>query len=87
MSVVSFALAVVFIIRLFSTSAFRVPKTFLIAKIWSSKISHIFGFSFLSASENACKCQKSPDKYYMCLIGFLNNDVRHADNWICPSSR
>jgi len=26
MSVVSFALAVVFIIRLFSTSAFRVPK-------------------------------------------------------------
>jgi len=27
MSVVSFALAVVFIIRLFSTSAFRVPKS------------------------------------------------------------
>jgi len=30
LSVVSFALAVVFIIRLFSTSAFRVPKSFLL---------------------------------------------------------
>ena len=43
MSVVSFALAVVFIIRLFSTSAFRVPKVVLMSGDYS-QMKDVFDF-------------------------------------------
>ena len=56
MSVVSFALAVVFIIRLFSTSAFRVPKSLNSLKIHDiyklelAKLMHKFHYEMLPTS-------------------------------------
>jgi len=49
MSVVSFALAVVFIIRLFSTSAFRVPK---FIKVFETSVEYIW-CEIISADDTA----------------------------------
>ena len=46
MSVVSFALAIVFIIRLFSTSAFRVPK-YIFSMLISTVVSNGSKFLFV----------------------------------------
>jgi len=46
MSVVSFALAVIFIIRLFSTSVFRVPKVFVVGKFLVGHLQVIIAFVF-----------------------------------------
>jgi len=44
MSVVSFALAVVFIIRLLSTSAFRVPKLYTFIKKYTHLLHDVFNW-------------------------------------------